>query len=306
MATTRRRLPPRIAGRVVLAASASFALVVVGVLNPAVVRVEAADVFSAFREPGQLGFVAGHRGDNEGAPENTIPAFLQAIAGSAEFVETDIQLTSDGVPVLMHDWTLDRTTDGTGPVWTKTYDELRGLDAGSWYAPEFAGERIPTLEDLLDLVRPSHKRAILELKGSWTTDQLIPVVGEIVDHGLETRVIIAGFDITSLRAAQQLAPDIQRAVIMHDVLGDPATLVATCGAVAIVTSKAFLLADPSAVTRIHAAGIGVLAYTLNSENAWSEAIALGVDGIITDKPTELDEWVATDGDLANTVETAPR
>ena len=275
------------------AATAAIALVLVAVLSPSGAKVQAANVFDTLTQPGETGFVASHRGESEGAPENTIPAFELAIASGAEFVETDVQLTSDGVPVLMHDFTLDRTTDGQGAVWAHSWKELSELDAGSWYGEDFVGTGIPTLDDLLDLVRPSNKRVIIELKGSWTQVQAATVVDEVYEHGVEARVMIAGFDIRSLAAVAAIAPGLQRAIITHDVVGDPAILAATCGAIAIVTSQKFLGEQPDAVKRIHDAGLGVLAYTLNGEQSWSEAIDLGVDGIITDVPNELDEWLAT-------------
>lgn len=279
--------------RPIAAAAAAVALVLVIVLSPDATRVEAVNIFGTLHSPGQISFVAGHRGGKDGAPENTMPAFELALQSKVDFIETDLQLTSDGVPVLMHDFTLDRTTDGSGPVWNTTWKQLKTLDAGSWFDVAYAGTRVPRLEDLLDIVRPSDKRVILELKGSWNDEQLRPVVDEIRSHGLQERVMIAGFDITSLAAAERMGAEIQRVIIIHDVVGDPAVLAATCGAVAIVTSKEFLLADPEAVERVHDAGLGIMIYTLNSSKTWSEAIALGVDGIITDKPLELDLWLAT-------------
>ncbi|CAN5187876.1 glycerophosphodiester phosphodiesterase family protein [soil metagenome] len=279
--------------RALAAGAAAVSLVLVIALSPGAPRVEAVGVFGTLHSPGDVSFVAGHRGGKDGAPENTIPAFRRAIAGDLDAIETDLQLTSDGVPVLMHDFMLDRTTTGTGPVWASTWDQVKALDAGSWYGPAFAGTRVPRLQDLLDLVRPTSKRVILELKGSWTDSQLKPVVEQIRSRGLAQRIMIAGFDITSLSAAERVGPEIPRAVIIHDAVGDPAVLAATCGAAAIVTSKEFLLSDPDAVERIHEARLGVMAYTLNSSKAWSEAVALGVDGIITDKPGELDSWLAT-------------
>ena len=279
--------------RVIAASTAALVMVLVIVLSPDAMRVEAVSQFGSLNAPGDHAFIAGHRGGKDGAPENTMPAFELALGSEAQVIETDLQLSADGVPVIMHDFTLDRTTDGTGPVWNSTWAQISALDAGSWYDPAFAGTRVPSLGELLDLVLPTDKRVILELKGTWTQAQVEPVVGEIRTRGLTARVSLASFDIVSLAAAQRAGSEIQRMVITHDVVGDPAILAATCGAVAIVTSKKFLLAEPAAVERIHDAGLGVLIYTLNSETSWSEAIALGVDGIITDKPLELDRWLAT-------------
>lgn len=276
---------------VLLAAATTLALILLFVLSPDASQVRAADLFAELRQPGEAGFVAGHRGDKEGAPENTIPAFQLAIDSDAEYVETDLQLTADGVPVLIHDWTIDRTTDGSGPVWQHTWEQLSRLDAGSWYSEKFAGTRVPALTELLELVRPSSKRALLELKGSWNAEQLRTVVDLVYASELESRVVFASFDLTSLAALQDVAPELPRVIIARQVLGDPAVLAATCGAVAIVTSHAFVERDPEVVTRIHDAGLGVLLYTLNSEETWTAAVSLGVDGIITDKPGTFGRWL---------------
>lgn len=276
-----------------VAAAAVVGLALVMTLSPDVVPTRAANMFATLHAPGETALVAGHRGGKDGAPENTLPAFALALASDADFIETDLQLTSDGVPVLMHDFMLDRTTNGSGPVWASTWKQVSRLDAGSWYGAAFAGTRVPRLDDLLDLLAPTTKRLILELKGSWLPAQVAPVAEAIRARGLTERVVLAGFDITSLSAARDAGPDIQRVVIIHDVVGDPAVLAATCGAVAIVTSKESLVADPGVVERVHEAGLGVMVYTLNSSKTWSEAVELGVDGIITDKPLELDSWLAT-------------
>lgn len=279
--------------RPLAAAAASAGLVLVMMLGPEPAPVRTASLFGALHAPGDVSWFAGHRGGTEGAPENTIPAFERALRSGAAAIETDLQLTSDGVPVLMHDFTLDRTTDGTGAVWASSWKQVSALDAGSWYGPSFAGTRVPRLEDLLEMVRPTDKRVILELKGSWNDEQLRPVVEEIRSRGLGQRVMIASFDITSLAAAQRAAPELQRVVITRDVVGDPAVLAGTCGAVAILTGKDLLKGGPEAVERIHDAGLGVVLYTLNSATTWTTAIAFGVDGIITDTPLELDRWLAT-------------
>ncbi|MCU1421475.1 MAG: hypothetical protein JWN36_1126, partial [Microbacteriaceae bacterium] len=260
--TTARKLDRR----AILAAAATVALLLVVILSPDAARTQAANVFASLRSPGEAALVAGHRGDTEGAPENTLPALALAIESDADLVETDLQLTSDGVPVLMHDWTVDRTTNGSGPVWGMTYEQLSALDAGSWYSKEFAGTRVPTLAQFLGILRPSTKRAMLELKGSWTAAQLRGVADDVDRFGVAGKVIFASFDTMSLRMLEAVAPALPRVVITHKLVGDPAALAGTCGAVAIVTSQAFVEGDPDVVTRIHAAGLGVLLYTVNDES----------------------------------------
>src|SRR5262245_679720 len=96
--------------------------------------------------------VIAHRGASGTCPENTLAAFRRAVEVGADMIELDVQLTRDDAVVVMHDWTLDRTTDGSGAVGERALDELRPLDAGRWFAPEFAGERVPTLAAVLDAV----------------------------------------------------------------------------------------------------------------------------------------------------------
>lgn len=289
MATRTPGILGRLPWHTLAAAGSTVLLIAVLVIAPAGTR--AAAVFQTLRAPGEAGFIAGHRGGVD-APENTLGAMRQALRGPAEFVETDVQLTADGVPVLMHDWLVDRTTNGTGPVWAHTFEELRQLDAGSWYGPEFAGERVPSLEEFLQLLAPSAKKAILELKGSWTAQQVGAIADALRAAAVQDRVILASFSLTTLQHLQDRANEVPRAIITRKVVGDPAVLAAACGAIAIVTSRSFLERDPAAVDRIHAAGLGVLAYTLNREDTWAGALALGVDGIITDHTADLGTWLA--------------
>jgi len=283
------RVPEEARPRLV-AAGATVALVLVIVLSPNGGSVEATGIFGSLRTSADVGVVISHRGGLESAPENTIPAFEQAIARGS-VLETDIQLTADNVPVLMHDWTIDRTTTGSGPVWEHTYEELSRLDAGSWYSSDFAGVRVPTLEELLDLMQPHGTWAMLELKGSWTVEQCELVTDLIESYGVANRVILASFDLVTLQALSVAANDIPRLLIAREVNGDPAVLAKLSGAVGIVTSDRFISSRPDVVGRIQKAGLGVMVYTVNTETAWERAVKLGLDGIITDRPNEFGSWV---------------
>jgi glycerophosphoryl diester phosphodiesterase len=271
-------------------AAASALSLVLALVIAAPTTVQAAGALATFRAPGEAGFVASHRGGAI-APENTLPAMRLALAGPAAFVETDLQLTADGVPVLMHDFTLDRTTDGRGPVWAMTFAQLQELDAGSWVGEAYEGTRVPSFEQFLELFRPSAKQAIIELKGSWNAEQVTGLAQSVHRHGVQDRVVFASFDLPSLQRLSDIAPDLARAIIVRKVVGDPAVLASACDAIAIVTSERFIRRDPAAVERIHAAGLGVLLYTLNDEDTWRTAIELGVDGIITDHPAELGDYL---------------
>lgn len=278
--------------RALVSAVVTLALVAVLLLVPDAVRVYATNMMGPLRAPGEAAFVAGHRGDRAEAPENTMPAFAAALASGLEFVETDVQLTADGVPILMHDETVDRTTDGSGAVAELTAAQIRALDAGSWYGPEFAGTRVPLLDEFLDALAGSRQKALLELKEYWAPDDIRGVLDSIYLRGVQNRVVFASFNLSTIANLADTAAAIPRVIIRRDLPRDPVGLARYYGAIAILTTPTSLDQDADAVTRMHEAGLGVLVYTLNSEKRWSAALAYGVDGIITDKPSKLDSWIA--------------
>ena len=97
-------------------------------------------------------YVAGHRGLSARYPENTMPSFRAALEAGLDMIELDVHRTKDGQLIVMHDHTVDRTTDGTGPIAEKTLEEIKALDAGGWFSGEFRGERVPTLREFMELV----------------------------------------------------------------------------------------------------------------------------------------------------------
>ncbi len=278
--------------RAVFAALTTTALVLIFVLNPDAALVYATNMFGALRTPGEPAFIAGHRGDRAHFPENTLPALQGVLDSDFDFVETDIQLTADGVPVLFHDLTIERTTNGEGLVSDFTLAEIKTLDAGSWYSSEFATVQVPTLDEFLEIFQSSKKKAMLELKGIWTEDQVRIVTSLIYARGVQDRVIFEGFDFETLEALQKAAPVFPRVLIQRYLPTDPVALANRFGAIAILTSPASLVDDPGAVEAMHEAGLGIILYTLNKKQTWSDALELGVDGIITDKPSSLDKWIA--------------
>lgn len=278
--------------RAVFAALTTTALVLIFVLNPDAALVYATNMFGALRAPGEPAFIAGHRGDRAHFPENTLPALQGVLDSDFDFVETDIQLSADGVPVLFHDLDVERTTNGTGLVAELSLAELKSLDAGSWYSPEFAGLQVPTLDEFLDIFQSSKKKAMLELKGIWTEEQVRVVTALVYARGVQNRVIFEAFDFETLESLQQAAPVFPRVLIQRYLPSDPVALANRFGAIAILTSAASLEDDPGVVSTMHEAGLGIVLYTLNEKQRWSEALELGVDGIITDKPSSLDRWIA--------------
>jgi len=281
--------PARIAAAILV----TTASVLVLVLAPGATDAYAANLMGPLRAPGEPAFIAAHRGDRASAPENTVPAFEAAVLSGSDFLETDVQLSADGYPVLMHDTTVDRTTTGTGVVSDLTLAEIRTLDAGSWYAPEFAGIQVPLFDEFLDiLVRSPEVTALVELKDEWTADEVETLMGGIYFRGVQDRIVFAAFSPNTVTALQEVAPAIPRVILRRVLPVDPVEVAGRYGAIAIMTRAAALEARPDAVAEMHAAGLGVLVYTLNSEDRWGEALAYGIDGIVTDEPSALDEWIA--------------
>jgi glycerophosphoryl diester phosphodiesterase len=276
-----------------LAGPAVAALILVLILAPVSSRVYASDVFGALRSPGEGAFIAGHRGDRSAAPENTMPAFELALNGPMDFVETDVQLTRDGVPVLMHDVTIDRTTNGHGTVSGHTAAQLARLDAGAWYSRHYAGTRIPTLNALLARLANSDKKALVELKFDWTTNQVRTVIDLINRHNLSARVVLVSFDLDTLTNLQVVAPQSPRVMLVRELPADPVPMAQRFGVIALATTAKAVTNEPGALRRMHKAGLGVICYTLNSQDTWREVRDLGVDGIITDTPSDLDSWLAS-------------
>ena len=144
--------------------------------------------------------MAAHRGDKKRRPENTEPAFRHAIEVGADCIETDLHQTKDGEIVVIHDAGLKRTTDGTGYVYEKTLAQIKELDAGSWFSPEYAGTRVPTFEEFLDIVGPYPDMMLnLELKdyprdvGDMTYDTADKVIAAVERRGMSDRVMINSF-----------------------------------------------------------------------------------------------------------------
>lgn len=232
--------------------------------------------------------VVAHRGDAALAPENTLPAIDAAVAAGADVVELDLQLSADGVPVIMHDWTVDRTTDGSGPTWTLTAIELAALDASAGTGHSTA---VPTLEAALDALSPTRTVVMLELKGAWNAPQVARVADLIQVAALTGRAVLASFDLFTLRAAQAAAPSIPRLLLTRHLVSIEAAI-ADVAATAIGASMTTIEQDPDVVARLADAGIGVFLYTLNDGEHWADALVLGVRGIITDDPGALRTWVS--------------
>ncbi|GAA2011266.1 glycerophosphodiester phosphodiesterase [Microbacterium ulmi] len=238
--------------------------------------------------PGQTGVIIGHRGYSSRAPENTMPAIERAEQAGADYFEIDIDYTADGVPVLLHDDTLDRTTDGTGRIHDVTWDYVQTLDAGSWYGPEFVGTKVPSFEEVLDWLQDADIHLLLEYKGDWPNPYLQTTIDLIEQYGVRGKIIAQSFNFDIEDRLNRLYPELPGMLLVGGSL--PASvvdLVKQYGQIGINPSSA---PGPEELRALHEAGLKVFVWTQNSASAWANLTALGVDGIITDYPGELREW----------------
>ncbi|HEY76792.1 MAG TPA: glycerophosphodiester phosphodiesterase [Thermoflexia bacterium] len=234
-----------------------------------------------------------HRGASAVAPQNTLAAFRRAAELGADGVELDVRLSADGVPVVIHDAVVDHTTDGTGRVADLPLTALKELDAGSWFDPAFAGERIPTLDEVFEEVG----RTLLinvELKPEPGRDRGVAeaVIRRIERHGLADRVLLSSFDPFILRRARRLAPQIPLGFLYETApLSRLARLLARAmpGLRTAAIHPHWRLIRPSTVQRAHNRGRRVIAWTVDTPDAMRHLIGWGVDGIITNYPDQLRE-----------------
>lgn len=238
--------------------------------------------------------VIAHRGNSAVAPQNTLAAFEAAWRADAGSIEIDVQLTADGEVVVIHDDTVDATTDGTGALAGLDLADVLALDAGSWFSPAFAGQRVPTFAEVIDLLlsRPGIE-LLLEVKGSWTTEQVRKVTEPLRAAGLTDRVIGQSFWPETVAALAEADPGLRRGLLVFQTDAD---LLDRCAELGVMTCNplgTLLLEEPDLVDRLHAAGLQVMVWTLNEPEHWEAAVRLGVDGIITDRPDRLVGWLAS-------------
>lgn len=224
-----------------------------------------------------------HRGASGTFPENTLAAFAGAVAAGADMCELDVRLTRDGMVVVIHDDTVDRTTDGYGTVAELTLGELRKLDAGVRFATGFAGERVPTLEEVIRLLG---RRCALnvEIKDIRALEQACRLLQEA---GLLPGAIISSFDYGALAAARSLP-----AKVRLGVLGDSEPQLMLEAAVslgAVAVHPHFDLISSELCQKAHQLGLQVYTWTIDEPAMMGEMAKRGVDGIMTNFPQRLAE-----------------
>ena len=230
-------------------------------------------------------WIIGHRGASGHAPENTLAAFRRAVELGARFIETDLQLSRDSRLVAMHDDTLDRTTNGRGPVNRLTLAELRELDAGSWFGPQFAGERIPTLEEILQFARETDVVFYLEIKASGAWGMEHTVVGALREAQEVVRPVVLSFDAAALVAVRRIEPTLMTGFLFQWPLEDAVERAISVGARQLAPHGDQV--TPELVTAARRNNLQVVTWTINGPAQMRALISAGVDGIMTDYPDRL-------------------
>ena len=230
-----------------------------------------------------------HRGASKAAPENTLPAFEAAIRLGADGVELDVQYSSDGALVIFHNDTLEKTSDGAGRVTAHTLAELRALDAGSWFGPSFAGTRIPTLDEALDLMKGKLLVNVeLKVLSSLHSSLGVDAVKIIRAHGMADQVVISSFNPFALRQAKRAGPEIECALLLaHDLPGWMRWSFTRRYSRADGLHPDSDMVDQTYMAQARKLGMPVRVWTVDDEAEMRRLIALGVDSIITNVPDRL-------------------
>jgi len=234
-----------------------------------------------------------HRGYSAVAPENTLPAFAAAVFAGATHVEFDVRTTADGVPVVIHDRTLDRTTTGAGQVWDLPASEVLSVDAGSWFSPAYAGLRVPTLAGTLDLLAAEAPEILLEIKPPASLDQVKAIVEQVAERGLLARTTVQSFDPAVVALIREAAPDVRRGLLRQSFTPETVALARDLGVVCCNPSVDDVLAGPATVRALTEAGIEVMPWTANDMTQWPTLSDTGAAGLITDLVGELTGWSAS-------------
>jgi len=222
--------------------------------------------------------IMAHRGAAGAAPENTLASIERAIADNADFVEIDVQETSDDEVVVIHDSDLMKVGGTNLKIWDATYEQLQGIDVGSWFSPEFSGERVPKLEQVLALCREK-VRVNIELKYYGHDKRLEERVVEIVEAAdMASQIVVMSLKYKAIEKMRKLRPDWTLGLLTAKAVGNLTKLDADFLAVHTGIVNGRFVRDA------HKKGKKVFAWTVNDALQMSKMISLGVDGLITDEP----------------------
>ncbi|MGB6874484.1 MAG: glycerophosphodiester phosphodiesterase family protein [Candidatus Acidiferrales bacterium] len=230
-------------------------------------------------------WIIGHRGAPGYAPENTMASFRRAVELGAAFIETDLRLSHDARFVAIHDATLDRTSNGRGLVRDFTLAQLRELDAGSWFAPEFAGEKIPTLDEILAFAHEADVVFYLEIKheAGWGVHH--GVAGALRAANESARTVVISFDPSMLANLRRLDAGLLTGFLFETPLENVLEKAQQIG-VRQIAPRADLVTR-RLLNEAQEAGLQVATWTVNEPAQMDALISMGVNGIMTDYPDRL-------------------
>lgn len=225
-----------------------------------------------------------HRGAGSLAPENTLAAFRLGARHGYRCFECDVKLSADGLPFLLHDSTLERTTSGQGTAGELPWSALSQLDAGAWHSRHYAGEPMPTLQALAHYVQRNGFTFNIEIKPTpGREEETGRVVAEHVRRlwaGAEVPPLLSSFRPDTLRAVRDTAPELPRALLLDELWPGWPGIVQALDCVAVITNHKLM--DATLIGQIRAGGQRALCYTVNDEADAGRLLALGIDGLITD------------------------
>jgi glycerophosphoryl diester phosphodiesterase len=225
-----------------------------------------------------------HRGAGKLAPENTLAALRLGAQHGYRAFECDVKLSSDGMPFLLHDATLERTSNARGVAGDRTWAELARIDAGSWHSAAFAGEPLPTLATIAEFCRAGDHALNIEIKPTpgveRRTGDVVAREAERLWAGRTTPPLLSSFPADALEGARVGAPQLPRALLIDSLYDGWFEAAQRLGCVAVVANHK--LFSREMVERLHAANQWALCYTVNDESAARALLGMGLDGLITD------------------------
>ncbi|SDK01923.1 glycerophosphodiester phosphodiesterase [Natronincola ferrireducens] len=232
--------------------------------------------------------IIAHRGASGYAPENTLAAMDLAMEQGCDGIEIDVQLTKDGVVVVHHDWSVDRTTNGSGEIKDLTWKEIQKLDAGFWFSEEFTGEKVPTLDDVLKHL-PKTLLLNVEVKSRSFDDRgLEKKVVELLEkhHRLENTVV-SSFNHLCLQRIQLMNPQVKIGILYEAHLLEPCNYFKANDLNLYSFHPCHYYLTPDLVKKVQDNGMKIYSWTINDGERGKNLKALGIDGIITNYPDML-------------------
>lgn len=250
-----------------------------------------------------LPLIIGHRGASAVAPENTLAAFAQAMADGADGIEFDVRLARDGVPVVIHDATLERTGLTVGRISELTSEELQRADVGSWFgrriqstSADFAGEKLPSLPQVFDFFSSTTGLLYLEMKSEGTDRVRLAteVVRAIREHSLGERVVVESFDLSLIKEVKSIDSQIRTAALFEPKVSRPLSLIPRMKLVNL--AKAYQadeialhhsLASRQVIEKAKQSALGVVVWTVDNPEWIKRARLLGIAALITNNPAAM-------------------